>query len=304
MLYSKAAQALKAARLATVKTWRAASKSSYGTAKIHVNGDGATAVVFGGFGFKEKQMKKHSDLYEQHNFNVLPVLSSVKQLTTPKEAETRGPTLAKELMRRDEPCVVHAISGSFWTMLYMFQNLDSEWKDKNIKAIVFDSCPPMSNKEAFAGWASFAMKQPNIRSLVAPLFIPYMAYCGITDEWRQENHLKMFGPNAVIPRGAHCLFMRGKNDPVLNPEYVSSFIADVQKHQKANVQEIIFSKARHAMSVVEYPEEYKLIHVNYLLGMVPEWNSLNEWETPKSCRPPVVVHAGKATNGLPRYMSA
>jgi hypothetical protein len=33
----------------------------------------------------------------------------------------------------------------------------------------------------------------------------------------------------------------------------------------------MYEKARHAMAVVESPEEYKAAHVEHLLGLVPEW---------------------------------
>jgi hypothetical protein len=56
---------------------------------------------------------------------------------------------------------------------------------------------------------------------------------------------------------------------------VDSFIADVKEHAEpgANVQEVVFEKARHAMAVVENPQDYKAVHVNKLLAMVPGWRA-------------------------------
>jgi hypothetical protein len=45
----------------------------------------------------------------------------------------------------------------------------------------------------------------------------------------------MFGPDAVVPRSAHCLFMHGRNDPVLDQDYVSSVVEDIQKHANPDV---------------------------------------------------------------------
>ena len=143
------------------------------------------------------------------------------------------------------------------THSYMLDALDPAFRDERIKAIVYDSCPPMSDTLAFGGWLSFFLKRPWIKPYVAPLFQPYRSICGINDAWEAENRARMFGPDAVLPRGAHSLFMHGRNDPVLNHDYVKSFVEDVGKHAAAgvNVQEVEFERARHAMAVVEQPEE-------------------------------------------------
>ena len=140
-------------------------------------------MIFGGFGFGEREMAKHAALYDQHGFAVLPVLSSVMQLTTPAGADARGAALAATLRERDQPCVIHAISGSVWTMVYMLDNLDPEWRDANVKAIVYDSCPPKSDTLAFGGWLSFALKRPWLKPYLAPFFHPYRWCVGITPEW-------------------------------------------------------------------------------------------------------------------------
>ena len=82
-----------------------------------IDASGSTALIFGGFGFGARQMEKHALLYEQHGFGVLPVLSELKELTTPTVAAVRGAALAEQLKELDQPTVIHTISGSFWTML-------------------------------------------------------------------------------------------------------------------------------------------------------------------------------------------
>ena len=239
-----------------------------------IDGSNATAVIFGGFGFKERQMSKHSSLYSRFNFNVVPILSSVKQLTTRTVASKRGKDLAEKIQRINQPVVLHSISGAFWTMIYMLEYMDKGWRDEHIKAVVFDSCPPESDIYAFGGWLAFAMKRHYLKPYLSHLFYPYMFACGITDKWRQENHLKMFGENAVIPRNASILFVHGRDDPVLNLEYVNKFVSDIRNHRQSEnvcVTQKTFEKARHAMSVVDYPEEYKKVHVDHLLLTVPQW---------------------------------
>jgi hypothetical protein len=127
------------------------------------------AVVFGGFGFEKRQMAKHEALYTAHNFGIRPVLSSISQLTSPAEAESRGKELAQELMKLDQDLVVHGISGSIWTMMYMFSHMDPAWREERLKAIVFDSCPPKSDIYAFGGWLSFATKQVDASSIIINL---------------------------------------------------------------------------------------------------------------------------------------
>lgn len=233
---------------------------------------GVNAVVFGGFGFGPRQMAKHEALYKVHGFGTTPVLSTVFELSSPSDANRRGKFLAEQVQEEDQDVVVHAISGSFWTMVYMFSHMDPAWRNERVKAIMFDSSPPKSDVNAFGGWLAFATKQPWVKNL-AFIFQPYRIYQGINDKWESENHARMFGEDAVIPRNAHCLFIRGQNDPVLDSDYVDSFIADVKEHANpgANVQDVRFQKARHAMAVVENPDDYKAVHVENLLAMVPEW---------------------------------
>jgi len=248
-------------------------RSLSSVAATQIDAQGANAVVFGGFGFGNRQMKKHEALYTEHGFSTTPVLSTVTQLSSPYHGDRRGKQLAEKLMEKDEELVLHAISGSVWTMIYMLHHMDPAWRDEKVKAIMFDSSPPKSDIYAFGGWLAFATKQPVMKNL-AFIFEPYRMYQGINSEWEAGNHARMFGPAAVIPRSAHCLFIQGRNDPVLDTGYVDSFMADVREHAKegANVQSVLFEKARHAMAVVENPEEYKGVHVENLLAMVPNWN--------------------------------
>ena len=240
---------------------------------VTINGKNSTALVLGGFGFRERQMSKHSTLYGQFGFDVVPVLSSVKELTTPNIGEKRGKDLAKQMQKMNQPLVIHSISGAFWTMIYTLEYMNEDWRDEYVKAIVFDSCPPMSDVHAFGGWMAFMLKRNYLKPYMAPLFYPYMYICGITEEWRKENEKKMFGETSVIPRNANILFLHGKHDPVLNNDYLDRFVSDIRNHhsQHASVTEKVFDRSRHAMSVIDYPEEYKEAHVNQLLAKVPEW---------------------------------
>ena len=57
----------------------------------------------------------NSDLYEEHGFDVIPVLSGIKDLTTPSTSEKRGRRIAEQVIELNQPTVVHMISGSVWT---------------------------------------------------------------------------------------------------------------------------------------------------------------------------------------------
>ena len=77
--------------------------------------------------------------------------------------------------------------------------------------------------------------------------------------------------DAVVPRSTACLFLRGRNDPVLEPQYVDAYYAFLKARTTASVEWSLFQKAQHAMAVVEAPEEYKTEHVDRLLRKCPEW---------------------------------
>ena len=239
------------------------------------DGKNATAVILGGFGSRESQMKRHSALYYKHNFNVMPVMSGMLELTTPEVASVRGKTLATKLQTANQPIVVHTISASFWTVIYMLEHLDKSWREDKVKAIVFDSCPAMSDLEAFEGWLSVRLEQTSLNSFLAPLFNPFLSFCGVTDDWRTENHKKMFGEDSVIPRNANILFIYGKDDPVLNRMYINSFVEDLQKYKspEATVSEKQFDNSVHAMSIREHKDEYHEFHENNLLAKVPDWST-------------------------------
>eukprot|EP00946_MAST-07B_sp_MAST-7B-sp1_P002848 g2848.t1 len=257
------------------RSFSAAAKQTYSA----VEGSGSSAVLFGGFAFGPRQMAKHAALYESHGFHVhhclSPGLQGIKDLTTPVTAQRRGAEIAKEVLAQgDRPICLHAISGSVWTMIYMLDALPKEWRDRHVRAIFFDSCPPMSDTLAFGGFVEFFFKRKGLRELSAPLFQPYRALCGIDAEWEAANRRRMFGEEAVIPRGAHCLFMHGRNDPVLNPEYLTEFIEDIRRHREDSnvmVSEATFEKTRHSLAIIEEPEPYKLVHISNLLRKVPEW---------------------------------
>ena len=216
-----------------------------------VDGQNATAVVLGGVGSRERQIKRHSALYKKHNFNVMPVMSGMLDLTTPEVAAIRGKALAIKLQSDNQPIVIHAISASFWTVIYMLENLDKDWREEKIKAIVFDSCPAMSDVEAFGGWMAQRMEQTSFKPFLSQFFHPFLSLCGVTDEWRIENHMKMFGENAVIPRNANILFIYSKDDPVLDKMYIQSFIQDIKtyKSPEACVTEKEFEQSSQALTV-------------------------------------------------------
>ena len=69
----------------------------------------------------------------------------------------------------------------------------------------------------------------------------------------------------VVPKQTACLFVRGRNDPVVEPQYVDDYYAFLKARSTATVEWHLFEKAQHAMAVVEAPEQYKKAHVERLL---------------------------------------
>ena len=76
----------------------------------------------------------------------------------------------------------------------------------------------------------------------------------------------------VVPRDAACLFVRGVNDPVLNPAYVDALVEYLRARTTAQVESRLFEKSQHAMAIIEEPLMYKRAHVEDLLALVPEWS--------------------------------
>lgn len=155
--------------------------------------------------------------------------------------------------------------------MYMLDYLGPAFCEKNIRAIAFDSSPPKVGMQAFAGWASFAFQQPWIKDVSGPIFLPFMYFQGINKEFMQLSHARMFGETSVIPKAAHICLMHGRNDPVLDREYLKEFVADLRSRSTATVTELVFPKARHSLALIDYPEEYKTGHIEHLLSSVEEW---------------------------------
>lgn len=295
---------------------RARCVRSFSSSSSKISGDGALSVVFGGFGFTQRQIVKHEAIYREHGFECLPVLSSIPQLISPKVGWQRGPELAARVQEHDAPTVVHMVSGGFWTGVFMLAHLDEAWRERNIRAIMFDSCPPKSDVYAFGGWLAWFLQAKTTlpsrltKPFVSQLFHPVRPLFGIDAEWTAQNDAWMYGDEAigrrarelpalsggnqrecaanaaaayeaavaaaaepaerssacVVPRSTACLFVRGRNDPVLEPQYIDAFYAFLKARSTATVEWHLFERAQHAMAVVEAPGQYKAQHVENLLS--------------------------------------
>ena len=282
-----------------------------------VAGSGSLAVIFGGFGVTQRQLRKHEALYEEHGFDCMPIASSIPQLISPATGRKRGAELASAVQQADAPTVVHAVSGGFWTALFMLSSLEPKWRERNIRAIMFDSCPPKSDVYAFGGWLAWLLQTKTgvparlTKPIVSHAFHPVRPIFGINSAWTAENDMFMYGDmergararslpsrmghdisecqslveaaaageaeeahlsgtggnaGCIIPRQTACLFVRGRNDPVLEPQYVDDFCAFLKARSTASVEWHLFEKAQHAMAVVEAPEQYKKQHIERLLA--------------------------------------
>lgn len=247
-----------------------------------ISGRGSLAVVMGGFGFTPRQLRKHTASYHEHDFDVLPYYSSLKQLATPAILWQRSQELASRLQAEDKDIVVHAISGSFWTALSTLAHLEPDWRERRVRGIVFDSAPPQHDVYAFGGWASWLLQRrlgvpPQYsKPLVSHLFHPVLPLCGIDETFAKKNYEMMFGETGcAVPRNACLLFLRGDDDPVLNPEYVDEWANFLRERSHASVVQRTFASTSHAMAVVSEPERYREVHAEDLLGRVPEWRPVS-----------------------------
>ena len=238
-----------------------------------INGKNCTAVIFGGFGFKERHIQKHASLYKEFDFNVVPILSSIRQMTRPRLVRERSREFAKMLEAINQPLVLHTISASSFTLFHTLKFMDKEWRDLNVKAIVFDSSPPKSDCHALGAGLAFLLKRNYLKPYLAPLWYPYTYWLPGFQDWQRELDTYMFGASAVIPRNASMLFIRGKNDNTLDIDYLVDFIADVREHKapNASVSEKIFENSRHTMSVIDERDEYRRVHATQLLLKVPDF---------------------------------
>jgi len=248
----------------------------FGT-ELRICGQHATAVVFGGFGFSERQIAKHAAIYEQHEFTVLPIVSKTVDLMTPLQCDRRGRELAAQLEAADRDVVLHTVSGSFWTMICTLVHLSPSWRERRVRAIMFDSCPPEDDIYAFGGWVAWLLQAKlgipaaSSKPYISPLFHPIRWGLGITAAFTTKTVSWMRGDGCVVPKSAVCLFIRGVNDPVLRPSYIDDWADYLKARTSAHVESRLIERAQHAMAVVEAPEVYKAAHVGSLLAMVPEW---------------------------------
>ena len=241
--------------------------------KLSIDGRNCTAVVIGGLGFKERQIMRHGSLYAQHDFEVMPITSSLMELTKASVVEARSKMFANQIQSVNKPVAMHAISAGFFTMICTLKAMDKDWRDKYVKSIVFDSCPLATDADGLGGSVAFLMKRHYLKPYLSRLFSPYLYLCGITEDRRKEFDLNIFGSTSVIPRSASILFIYDNNDPAINYDYLSRIITDLRKNQctSTSVHEEIFENSRHALHLIDNEEKYTMTFNINLLGKVPEW---------------------------------
>ena len=147
-------------------------------------------------------------------------------MTHPHIASKRGKKLADQLQKNNQPLVIHVISASCGPMICTLDNMNSNWRDKYVRAVVFDSSPVPCDVHTAGAGIAFLLKRNNLKPYLSPLFYPYFFLSGMTDEYRTQHDRKMFGHLSVIPRNSGMLFLYGRNDPVMNYEYLQKFISD------------------------------------------------------------------------------
>ena len=241
--------------------------------KLSIDGRNSTAVVFGGLGFKERQIMKHGSLYSQHDFEVMPIASSLVELTKASVVEARSEKFASKIQSMNKSVAMHAISAGFFTMICTLKAMDKDWRDKYVKSIVFDSCPLVTDADCLAGSFAFLLKRHYLKPYFARLLSPYVYIGGLTEDRRREFDYNVFGSTSVIPRSASILFLYDKYDPVINYDHLNKIIADMKINQSvdASIHEEIFENSRHSLHLKDHEAKYAKTLIVNLLGKVPEW---------------------------------
>ena len=240
---------------------------------LSVDANNSTAVIFGGLSLNEKQLMKHGYLYSKHNFEVIPIQSTLVELIKPSVIESRATKFANEIQSLDKPVAMHAISAGFFTMIRTLKAMNKDWRDKNVKSIVFDSCPTSTDPDGFGGAISFVLKREYLKPYITKLGASLLYLCGITEDRRKEFDLDMFGATSVIPRTSSILFVYDKNDPVINYDYLDSVVKDINENKldDASVYQLILENSRHASHLIYREEEYTACHTKNLLEKVKDW---------------------------------
>ena len=240
---------------------------------LSIDGRNSTAVIFGGLSLSEKQLMKHGQLYTKYNFEAVPIASNLIELMKPEVIDSRAMKFASEIQSLDKPVAMHAISAGFFTMIRTLKAMDKDWRDRNVKSIVFDSCPTDTTADGFGGAISFLLKRDHLKPYITKLVNPFLYLVGITEERRKEFDLDMFGATSVIPRTSCILFVYDRNDPVIKYDYLNSVVLDIEKNKSADasIHELIFESSRHALHLIDNEEEYTNTHTKSLLENVKEW---------------------------------
>lgn len=222
----------------------------------------AHAIVFGGFGFRPQHLAKHVNLYSRYDIKVHPFQFSVLQMSHPRRGDDNGRKISQVVNSNldvDQMFLAHVVSGSFWMFLYGLRAMRPHVRSR-LRGIVFDSSPPTSQTDAFAGWASHALKRQFLKPYLMPVFVPYRAAMGITPDWEAQVEKWMFGgpEEELIPRTTHVTFIKCKSDPVVCPDNHDRFlrhIADTRSGD-ARVDSVELLHARHALGIVDAEESY------------------------------------------------
>lgn len=226
------------------------------------------AIVFSGFNFNNKHLAKHVNLYKRYGARTHPFKFSVIQMTNPRTGLENGFNIMKTVNKipQDEPIVAHVISGSFWLFLYGLRAMTPSMRNR-IRGIVFDSSPPTSYVDAFAGWAANSLQMQYLKPTLMPVFLPYRALMGINPLWEEMieywtygdgNHTSR-GEHELIPQSAHIAFINSLNDPVVCATNHQRFVEHLTatREGRAVVTVTNLKTSRHALGIVDEPHLYR-----------------------------------------------
>lgn len=237
-------------------------------------------IVFGGFGYKTQHLNAVMQPYrgiqkwtetESPAGTVLGYNFSVPEMTMPELAPHVARDVVLGLKRYIYPKTrigLHCVSGSWWMMHLILDTLRQEGYKPSLRSLVLDCSPPTCHADAFAGWGSFALRRPWLKtSLYGPANL-YRRMVGITDEWeRSAQQLEFNGKFSVFDAPMRVTMIQANNDPVVCPTH-QVHVAD-EARRAGHIVRVIHTNSRHGAVSKDDPDLLKECARSSLTALIP-----------------------------------
>ncbi|KAH3883741.1 transmembrane protein 53-like [Dreissena polymorpha] len=232
-----------------------------------VGGPRPLLLLLGWLFAKPSHLKKFSDFYTEHGFDVMTVRVTLSQLLRPKTVQSLMQhvlDLCYEGQRREQPLLCHALSvggymyGELLTSLNHFSERYQDF-DKRLFGKIFDSPVdfygiPNGVARAMTGDPKRVQRIEKMLEWYMEKFRPVTKQYINSSENVHRNELK-----------TPALFLYSQNDPVVNPVHIEA-LAHTWRGRGIRAATACWERAPHVTSFKMYPEEYKSHLINFIWG--------------------------------------